>query len=365
MAEEDGSEGFPPGTVLPGTPHVVRRQLGRGGVGTVYETARLDDGAPRAVKVLSRHAATNPALEERLVLEAKGLAAVRSPHIVAVHGAGRLATGEAYYEMDLLEGETLRAMLGRGPLAPPLACSLVFQALGALHAMHLAGLLHRDVKPDNLFLCADGRCVLFDFGAIKVVTDGGRFPPRRFPTGPGRTFGTVRYMPPEAGTRRPSDARADVFAAGVVLAELLGGYLGLAHLDDGEYLEWVEACGVPLPYHLPEALLPVIKRAVANDPAARYHSAEAFAAALGWACQDAGIDLLGVRPLARVSALVPSPRPSAVRNVTDGVASTAAAPSTPDVTVELRGPSTLGGTAELRRGAPAGALAAPALEPSN
>ncbi|HEU4534337.1 MAG TPA: serine/threonine-protein kinase [Polyangiaceae bacterium] len=356
MAEQGGSEGFPPGTVLAGTPHRVRRQLGRGGVGTVYETVRLDDGAHRAVKVLSRHVAGNPALEERLVLEAKGLAAVRSPHIVAVHGAGRLATGEPFYEMDLLEGETLRAMLGRGPLAPSLACSLVYQALGALHAMHLAGLLHRDVKPDNLFLCADGRCVLLDFGAIKVVTDEGRFPPRRYPTGPGRAFGTTRYMPPEAGTRRASDARADVFAAGVVLAELLGGYLGLAHLDDGEYLEWVEACGVPLPYHLPEALLPVIERAVANDPAARYPSAEAFAAALGWACQDAGIDLVGVRPLARLSEPTPSPHPPSRYDSQSDGASGAAGEAASD---------TLAESTERERLPPAGGPAVPALEPSS
>ncbi|HEU4536955.1 MAG TPA: protein kinase, partial [Polyangiaceae bacterium] len=143
--EQADSDSFPPGTVLAGTPHLVRRWLGQGGVGTVYETLRLDSGERRAVKVLSPHVAKNPAREERLLLEARGLAALHSRHIVGVHDVGRLTTGEAFYEMDLLAGETLRETLARGPLEPALACGLVYQALGALHLVHRAGFLHRDV----------------------------------------------------------------------------------------------------------------------------------------------------------------------------------------------------------------------------
>jgi eukaryotic-like serine/threonine-protein kinase len=306
MGEQDGSTSFQPGTVLAGTPHLVRRELGSGGVGTVYETCRLDTGERRAVKVLSRHAAHHPTLQERFLHETEVLSALCSPHIVGVHGSGRLATGEAFYEMDLLEGETLRDLLGRGPLDPSFACGLVYQALGALHEVHLAGLVHRDVKPENLFLCADGRCVLLDFGAVKILTDQGRFSPRRFPTDQGKTFGTTRYLPPEAGFLTP-DARADIYAVGVVLAELLAGVLPLAHLDAGEYLEWVDACGFPMPNDLPEALLPVLECATATAFQHRYPSAAAFAAALARACQEAGIDLVGVRPLPRAPRPTPSP----------------------------------------------------------
>jgi eukaryotic-like serine/threonine-protein kinase len=313
MSEQHGSTSFSPGTVLAGTPHLVRRELGSGGVGTVYETYRLDTGERRAVKVLSSHVARHPALEERLLHEAEVLSVLRSPHVIGLHGGGRLATGEAFYEMDLLEGETLRETLGRGPLAPPLACGLVAQALGALHVVHLAGLVHRDVKPDNLFLRADGVCVLLDFGAVKILTEG-RFSPRRFPTDRGKTFGTVRYMPPEAGFFTP-DARADVFAAGVVLAELLAGGLDLAHLDDGEYLEWLEACGFPVPDDLPEALRPIVECATARSPDDRYPSAAAFADDLARACREAGIRPVGVRPLVWAPRLVPSPRHVALRDL--------------------------------------------------
>lgn len=313
MSERHDSTSFSPGTVLAGTPHIVRRELGSGGVGTVYETYRLDTGERRAVKVLSNHVARDPTLEERLLHEAEVLSVLRSPHVIGLHGGGRLATGEAFYEMDLLEGETLRETLGRGPLAPPLACGLVLQALGALHVVHLAGLVHRDVKPDNLFLRADGVCVLLDFGAVKILTEG-RFSPRRFPTDRGKTFGTVRYMPPEAGFFTP-DARADIFALGVVFAELLSGGLELAHLDDGEYLEWVEACGFPVPNDLPEALRAVVESATASSPDDRYPSAAAFADALARACREAGIYPVGVRPLAWAPRLVPSPRHVALRDL--------------------------------------------------
>jgi eukaryotic-like serine/threonine-protein kinase len=295
MDEQGHSDTLPPGTVLAGTPHVIRQKLGRGGMGVVYETARLDDGARQAVKVLSRHAAGDPALEERLLLEAAGLGELRSRHIVGVQGVGRLATGEVFYEMDLLKGETLRETLGYGPLEPSYACGLVYQALGALGAVHRAGFVHRDVKPDNLFWCSDGRCVLLDFGTLKVLTDLGRFPPRRFPTDKRKALGTARYLPPEAGRRAP-DARADLFAAGAVLAELLAGEWALEHLDNRDYLDWVNAYGFPMPDGIPEGLRPVIRRATASDPDQRYPSAAEFAAELGWACQDAGIDLASVRP---------------------------------------------------------------------
>jgi eukaryotic-like serine/threonine-protein kinase len=324
MSEQHGSTSFSPGTVLAGTPHRIRREIGSGGVGTVYETYRLDTGERRAVKVLSSHVACDPALEERLLHEAEVLSVICSPHIIRVRGGGRLATGEAFYEMDLLEGETLRETLGRGPLEPSLACGLILQTLSALHAIHLAGLVHRDVKPENLFLCADGRCVLLDFGAAKVLTEAGRFSPRRFPTDKGKTFGTARYLPPEAGWFTP-DARADIFATAVVFIEMIAGALELAHFDDGEYLEWVDACGVPVPDDFPEVFRPLVERATARSPDERHPSAAAFADALTRACREAGIEPVGVRPWAWAPR--PAPRRVALRDLRPGPPPRHAAPA--------------------------------------
>jgi serine/threonine-protein kinase len=286
-----------PGDLLPGTRYQIERLLGRGGMGAVYAVRHLGTGERRALKVLSSRVAGRPDLEARLVREAEVLATLRSPHLVRVHEVGRLACGRPFYAMDLLEGETLRDALARGPLPAPLACGLVSQALEALDAVHAAGIVHRDVKPENLFVRArDGVCVLLDFGLIKLLVDGGRFAPGEFSTAPGRAVGTTRYLPPEVIGARAPDERADVYAAGVVLAELLAGGLPLAELDDVAYLERIEAEGFPVPAAVPGPLRHVVELATARDLADRYPSAAVFAAALGWACQRAGLDLAGARP---------------------------------------------------------------------
>jgi eukaryotic-like serine/threonine-protein kinase len=291
---------YEPGVVLPGTRFLVERRLGRGGMGTVYAVRNLDTGERLALKVISSSVARRdggPAISARLVLEAEALCALSSPYLVQVHEVGRLRDGRSYYTMDLLEGETLSEALLRGPMPPAAACGFVLQALEALDAVHAAGIVHRDVKPANLFVRAsDGVCVLIDFGLIKVLTDGARFTPLGFETVPGHPVGTARYLPPEVLDEGTPDARADVYGAGITLVELLTGGLPLAHLDDLAYMGEVRRHGFPVPDSVPAALRPVVRRATARNPAARYPSAAAFALGLAGACQRAGFGLAGARP---------------------------------------------------------------------
>jgi eukaryotic-like serine/threonine-protein kinase len=291
------SRTFEPNALVPGTKYVTERRLGAGSMGVVYAVHDLHKGERRALKVLSPWVTGKPDLARRLVNEGHLLSKIRSPHLVRVYEVDQLDDGRPYFVMDLLEGETLRDMLARGPLPSARACGFVYQTLSALAHVHRADLVHRDVKPDNIFVRAsDGACVLLDFGLVKVLTESGPFRAMYATTGEGIALGTLRYMPPEAGNGTRPDARADVYAAGVVLAELLAGGLPLNTLESSEYLAHLNRFGFPMPAGLHPELRRLIEWATTNDPDERLPSATRFAAELGWACLRAGIDLAGARP---------------------------------------------------------------------
>ncbi|HEU4407887.1 MAG TPA: serine/threonine-protein kinase [Polyangiaceae bacterium] len=331
MRERAESLSYEPGAVLPGPGYRLVRRLGRGGMGSVYEAEHPATGERVALKVVSAAVAAGPggaAVEARLVRETQALAAVASPHVVRVLEAGRLDDGRPYYTMPLLEGETLRELVRRGPLAPPLACGLGSQALEALDAVHAAELVHRDVKPANLFLRADGLLILLDFGLVKVPDGDERFTPLGFSTGGSRALGTTRYLPPELFAGAAPDRRADLYAAGVVLVELLTGRLPLAHCGDDQYVAWLRRRGFPTPYDgpgaplVPDVLRPVLDRATARDPDQRYQTAREFALDLHWACLRGGFDVAGARPTPAPAR--PAARPGVAAHVVLVVACSAA-----------------------------------------
>ena len=164
-------------------------------------------------------------------LEAQATSALSGhPNIVEIFDLGRTAEGRPYLAMERLVGRTLKQeVAARGALPVAEAIGLVKQLLAGLAAAHGAGLVHRDIKPDNLFLCdagADGarRLKILDFGIVKVVSAGKRGPrPLAIPTGEGMAIGTPRFLSPEQATGRPVDARADLYAAGCVLFWLIAG----------------------------------------------------------------------------------------------------------------------------------------------
>lgn len=191
-------------------------RLARGGMATVYRARdrRLDRVV--ALKLMHPHLADSPDFVARFRREARAAARLSSPGVVAVYDQGSL-DGVAYLVMELVEGPTLRDLIAAGPLSARESLGLTAQVLGPLGAAHRAGLVHRDVKPENVLLPADGSVAkVADFGLARAVTEVTQ-------TSTGNVLGTVAYLAPELITHGASGPRADVFSVGVILYELLTG----------------------------------------------------------------------------------------------------------------------------------------------
>jgi serine/threonine protein kinase len=204
----------------------LERVLGSGGMGSVYEATDLRLGRRVALKILLARNFGNPGALRRFEREAQAAGRLRHPNIVTVHDYGVLGTEGAYLVMELLKGTTLRSELDRvGSLHPPVAADWFDQILDGVAAAHAAGVIHRDLKPDNVIVTRDpqGRDVLkiLDFGLAKLSF--GEPPDPKSLTLPGTVLGTLRYMSPEQLSGEPTDERSDVFSIGVLVAEALVG----------------------------------------------------------------------------------------------------------------------------------------------
>ncbi len=268
------------GERVPGTPWIVVRPLGKGGVGEVFEVEHALLGRRAALKVLLESNAERHGLAERIADEGRILARVRHDNLVEVQDLGLLSSdGRPYLVLELLEGRDLRAERGRvGVLSVPTTLAIAAQILGGLGALHHAGFVHRDIKLENLFLCDDGRVKILDLGAAEP-TSGCEGPGAR-----GASLGTPRTMAPEQSTGKLVDGRADLYALGLVLYELLAGRGPFDDIKDLEALRFAHLERIPAPpsffapQPIPEALDAWILRALAKHPDDRFPSAEAMAA---------------------------------------------------------------------------------------
>ena len=267
------------GTVAAGLE--VERLLAEGGIGQVY-VAKAPPFAKRlALKVLRPDLAGDAGMEARFAREIAFGCRVTHPNVVAVRGSGRLADGRPFFVMDLLEGTTLGELLCReGPLAVDRALAIVDQLLAGLEALHAARIVHRDLQPDNIFITreADGheRVLLLDLGfAHEPGVDTGDGV-----TGdsPGALVGTMAFLAPEQVTRcRAITERSDLFVAGLVLYFALSGKLPFRGSGGPEGLISVLR-SAPMPLRrarqdLPASLEPILGRAFAKHPDARFSGA--------------------------------------------------------------------------------------------
>lgn len=271
-----------PGAVIPGTIYRVIRPLGSGGMGDVYEAEHELLGVRRALKVLSRKMAGREDLAERLRIEARALAKLRHPNLVQVHDLGVSSDGRVFFAMDLLEGATLRDLLRRlGRLKPEQAIAIATQVLDALGAAHEQGMVHRDVKPENIFVLSSGTIKLLDFGVAKAM-QGTSLQPQL--TAAGMAVGTPRYMAPEQAEGKPVDARSDLYGVGIVLWEMLAGHPPYHQLDAVAAAIASVTRGIPPLQRegvdAPSALTDVITRATARLRDDRYPDATSFSAEL-------------------------------------------------------------------------------------
>ena len=286
--------------------YLLRGALGAGGMAEVYRA--LDQTLERevAVKVLPAAFATDADSVRRFREEAKQVAALQHPHIVPIYAFGE-ERGSFYHVMPLLHGSLRDRLRTDGRLPPEEAVRLVRQVASALEAAHALGLVHRDVKPENILLDADGNALLTDFGIARELAALRQAGVARTLARTGMPVGTPEYMAPEQLRAVPCDQRADIYSLGVVLYELLTG--AVPHTADSPFE--VAALVLTTPILPPSqrnpqvwpALEQVVQQALASDPADRYPDMQGFAAAL---------DLALHRTAARESA-TPQPPVAAVR----------------------------------------------------
>ncbi|MEZ4219638.1 MAG: serine/threonine-protein kinase [Polyangiaceae bacterium] len=275
-----------------GTPYRLLYSLGEGGMGEVYEVEHDVLGRTMVAKVLRAELAADSAVVDRMRVEAQALAALHHPNLVAVTDFRYTADGRPFYVMESLRGQSLgQALRARGTMREREAIDIARQILAGLHAAHGIGLVHRDIKPDNIYIHEPlGRSAVvkvLDFGVAKVgKSNPGGIEPPTIPTAEGAIVGTPRYVSPEQVLGRQIDHRADLYAVGLVLYSMV---CGRGPFDDFKKAEELFVA------HLKEAppapsqvsaqpvsaeLEAVILRALEKDPARRFQNAEEFAEAL-------------------------------------------------------------------------------------
>ena len=297
MAEDRPRDSDPlVGTVL-NDRYQIRGPIGHGGMGIVYEALHVVLEKRVALKVLRDDFSRRPDVVERFRQEAKSASRIGHEHIVDISDFGETPRGQSYFVMEFLEGEDLANVLARERVVEPRrAVRIILQCCHALGSAHAKGIVHRDMKPENIFLTQrEGRpdfVKIVDFGIAKmsdIEVAGG---PGRKLTKTGMIFGTPEYMSPEQAGGRPLDHRVDIYALGIILYEMLTGkvpfvadtFMGILSKHMFDEVPSLSKVGVDVPPELEAA----ISTALHKDPEERFYTAADFAEALASAMDITG-----------------------------------------------------------------------------
>jgi len=305
--------------------YAIESRLARGGMASVYLATDIRLERKVAVKVMHSAMAEDPEFVARFNREARAAARLSHPAVVSVYDQGT-DDGHVFLVMEYVAGGTLRQVLREyGRLTPAEAAAVMDHVLAALEAAHTAGLIHRDVKPENVLVTPDGRVKVADFGLARAVA--GSTVTRDDTT----LLGTASYISPEQVQDGLADARSDVYAAGVMFFELLTGTtpftadtplaVAYRHLNDDVPAPSTRASGIP------RELDEVVGRATRRDPQGRYADGGEFHAALGQARDQLGLH--GAVPVPPVDNTVNLARTTAVSLVPDGNRTVALPPEPP------------------------------------
>ena len=264
-------------------------RLGAGGVGVVYQGRQVQLDRLVAIKVLQQSAAASPEWRRRFEREARVLSTLAHPNVVTITDFG-IDGDVSYLVMELLQGKTLADLINEGPVSPARALDIVGQTLRGLAFAHRQGIAHRDLKPANIFLQAlpdhADHVRLLDFGTAKFLEGANAPSPAENLSRVGAVFGTPSYMAPEQARAERVDGRADIYAAGAILFQLLAGRLpyvadtpeGLMEAHVSEPVPSLAAVRPDL--SIARLVQPVIERAMAKKPASRYPQAQWMLSAL-------------------------------------------------------------------------------------
>jgi len=295
-----------PGQVF-GSRYRIIRELGRGGMGVVYQAWDDELAVAVALKIVRPEKAADPNaaldLERRFKRELVLARQVTHRHVIRIHDLGEV-NGIKYFTMPFVQGETLSALIRReGRLPVPRALSLARQIVSGLIAAHEAGIVHRDLKPANIMVDADDQALILDFGIARSVSSaalGGAS---------GAIIGTLEYMAPEQATGGDIDQRADVYAFGLILSELLVGHRESGDTALSALMQRIKQAPPPLRSidpAIPDAIDRVVSRCLQPDASARFKTSAELAEALDGLETTGHARLAGAKPPARRRWLVPA-----------------------------------------------------------
>ncbi|MFO8070728.1 MAG: protein kinase [Polyangia bacterium] len=300
----DGASALAPGNVLDGRYHLLR-QIGEGGMGVVFEAEHTGLGRRLALKVLHERVLDDDSAVERFRREARIVGGLGHPAIVGASDFGVTEEGYHFLAMELLEGESLAGRIASGSIAPAELTRALAEVCDGLQAAHEAGVIHRDLKPDNIYLTPRGARIL-DFGIAKRT---GLEAEDRALTRTGHICGTVDYIAPEQIRGLDEDPRSDIYGVGVILYEALTGETPFHGRTVGETLHRVINDKLVSPRKrtgdktIPAELEAICTKALSRHPEKRFQSAEELAAALRALLPSAGAGAVSPRRRGRKLAL--------------------------------------------------------------
>ncbi|HEY1611594.1 MAG TPA: serine/threonine-protein kinase [Paraburkholderia sp.] len=259
------------GKVIDGR-YEIQARVGEGGMGVVYRARQMSIDRVIALKMLNSQMQGDQQWVQRFYNEAKACSRLQHPNTIRMFDFGQTQDGRLFMTMEFLDGMSLRDALQRGPLAAHRVAKVLIQCCASLAEAHGIGIIHRDIKPDNVFLLnmagSPDFVKLLDFSVAKLLEGD------RMKTQAGVVFGTPQYMSPEQGRGVPLDARSDLYALGVLAYEMLVGTVPFNDENPMIVIQMQrEAAVPPMPESIPYPIQMVVRRALEKDPARRYQSA--------------------------------------------------------------------------------------------
>ncbi|HUJ62649.1 MAG TPA: protein kinase [Kofleriaceae bacterium] len=259
------------GKVIDGR-YEIQARVGEGGMGVVYRARQMSIDRVIALKMLNQQMQGDQTWVQRFYNEAKACSRLQHPNTIRMFDFGQTQDGRLFMTMEFLDGISLRQALQTGPLAPQRVVKILIQCCASLAEAHSIGIIHRDIKPDNVFLLnmagSPDFVKLLDFSVAKLLEGD------RMRTQAGVVFGTPQYMSPEQGRGLPLDARSDLYALGVLAFEMLSGNVPFNDDNPMTVIQMhLHGQVPPMPQTIPYSVQQIVRRAMEKDAARRYQSA--------------------------------------------------------------------------------------------